>query len=130
MKSGLGSRSRSRLEKKSGAEAAKKLAGSPGLLEDNKHKEIVLLLVFFRYNSTRKLYGKKKQLFYLFYIICSSTLLFCGERNILPNLTNSQEPEPVFLPLEPKPEPLEKRIPGAGAATKLAGSPALNEITI
>ena len=45
----------------------------------------------------------KKQLFYLFYIFCSFTLLVCGEKNILPNLTNSQEPEPVragvFWPL-------------------------------
>ena len=35
-------RSRSRLEKKSGAGAAKKLACSSALLEDKKHKEIVL----------------------------------------------------------------------------------------
>ena len=69
MKSGLGSRSRSRSRLEKRAEAAKKLAGSPGLLEDNKHKEIVLLLVFFRYNSTRKLYGKKKQLFYYLYYL-------------------------------------------------------------
>ena len=41
-------RSRSRLEKKSGAGAAKKLAGSTALLEDKKHKEIILLLLFFR----------------------------------------------------------------------------------
>ena len=77
MKSGLGSRSRSRLEKKSGAEAAKKLAGSPGLLEDNKHKKIVLLLVFFRYNSTRKLYGKKKTiiLLVLYYLQFYLTIL-------------------------------------------------------
>ena len=39
----------------------------------------------------------KKQLIYLFYIICSFTLLVFGEKNILPNLTNSQEPEPVYL---------------------------------
>ena len=54
---------------------------------------------------------KKKQLFYLFYIFCSFTLLVCGEKNILPNLTNSQEPEPepiFFGPLEPDPELLEK----------------------
>ena len=31
----------------------------------------------------------------MFYISCSFTLLVCGEKNILPNLTNSQEPEPV-----------------------------------
>ena len=34
------------------------------------------------------------------------TLLVCGEKNILANLTNSQEPEPgVFGSLEPEPEP-------------------------
>ena len=48
------------------------------------------------------------------YIFCSFTLLVCGEKNILPNLTNSQEPEPDFFgPLEPQQEPLEKKIPGA-----------------
>ena len=52
-------------------------------------KEIVLLLLFFR------LLRLNKQLFYLFYIFCSFTLLVCGEKNILPNLTNSQKPEPV-----------------------------------
>ena len=41
-------RSHSRLEKKSGAGAAKKLTGSSALLEDKKHKEIVLLLLIFR----------------------------------------------------------------------------------
>ena len=40
-------RSRSRLEKKSGAGAAKNIVGSSALLEDKKHKEIVLLLLFF-----------------------------------------------------------------------------------
>ena len=59
------------------------------------------------------------------YIFCIFTLLVCGEKNILPNLTNSQEPEPVFGPLEP--EPLEKKTRnrsrlgkkwGAGAAWK------------
>ena len=54
----------------------------------------------------------KKTIIYLFYIFCSFTLLFCGEKNILPNLTNSQEP--FFGPLEP--EPLDKKLPGAGAA--------------
>ena len=46
----------------------------------------------------------KKQLFYLFYIFCSFTLLVCGEKNILPNLTNSQEPEPEPLK-KPAPQP-------------------------
>ena len=36
------------LRKKSGAGAAKKIAGSSALLEDKKHKEIVRLLLFFR----------------------------------------------------------------------------------
>ena len=50
----------------------------------------------------------KKTIILLVYIFCSFTLLVCGEKNILPNLTNSQEPEPVFFgPLEP--EPLEKK---------------------
>ena len=48
-------------------------------------------------------------------IFYSFTLLVCGEKNILPNLNNSQEPELFFFgPLEP--ELLEKKIPGAGAA--------------
>ena len=53
----------------------------------------------------------------MFYIFCSFTLLVSGENNILPNLTNSQEPEPVFFgPLEPEPEPEPlKKIPGAEA---------------
>ena len=38
----------------------------------------------------------KKLEIYLFYIFCSYTLLDWGEKNILPNLTNSQEPEPGF----------------------------------
>ena len=55
----------------------------------------------------------KKQLFYLFYIFCSFTLLVCGEKNISPNLTNSQEPEPEPDQLEkekqePEPDQLEK----------------------
>ena len=33
----------------------------------------------------------------LFYIFYCFTLLVYGEKNVLPNLTNSQEPEPVFL---------------------------------
>ena len=41
-------RSRSRLENKSGAGAIEKLADSSALLEDKKHKEIVLLLLFLR----------------------------------------------------------------------------------
>ena len=57
----------------------------------------------------------KKQLFYLLYIFCSFTLLVCREKNILPNLTNSQEPEPGFFwPLWAR--AARKKIPGAGAA--------------
>ena len=56
----------------------------------------------------------------------------------MPNLTNSQEPEPAFFgPLESEPfekkyqepEPLGKKKPGAGAAKIFAGSPAL-KITV
>ena len=58
---------------------------------------------------------KKTQLFYLFYISCSYISSLWGGGYILPNLTKSQEPEQhVFVPLEP--EPLEKKIPGAGDA--------------
>ena len=56
----------------------------------------------------------KKQLFFLFYIFCSFTLLVCGETNVLPNLTNSPEPEPFFWPLGAG--AARKKIPGAGAA--------------
>ena len=54
--------------------------------------------------------------FTCFIFFCRFTLLVCGEKNILANLTNSQEPEPgVFGSLEP--EPLEKNTgAGAGAA--------------
>ena len=51
---------------------------------------------------------KKNNYFTCFIFFCRFTLLVCGEKNILANLTNSQEPEPVgaegFWPL------------GAGAA--------------
>ena len=107
------SRSRSRLEKKSGARATKKLAGSSALCENLK--------------SIRKLYFSysflwlKKQLFYLFHIFCSFTLLVCGEKNILPNLTKSQEAEPVgagcfWLLLAGDGATWKKTVAGAGAA--------------
>ena len=74
--------------------------------------------MYFSYSSLGKIVGKflwfKKQLFYLFYILCSFTLLVCGEKNILPNLTNSQEPESVFWPLGAG--AALKKIPGAVAA--------------
>ena len=50
------------------------------------------------------------------YFFCRFTLLVCGEKNILANLTNSQEPEPepvgagFFGSLEQEPEPLEKKV--------------------
>ena len=61
---------------------------------------------------------KKKIILLVLYFFCSFTLLVCGEKNILPNLTNSQEPEPVFIvPLEPEPAGApRKKIAGAGAA--------------
>ena len=46
------------------------------LLEDKRHKEIVHLLLFFWYNS--KFLRLKTQLFDLFYVSCSFTLLVCG----------------------------------------------------
>ena len=57
---------------------------------------------------------KKKQLFCLFHIFCSFTLLVCVEKNIFPNLTTCQEPELVFL--APWSQSCLKKIPGAGAA--------------
>ena len=48
----------------SGVGAAKKLAGSSALLENQKYTEIVLVLFFFRKNS--KFLWLNKQLFYLF----------------------------------------------------------------
>ena len=50
---------------------------------------------------------KANILLVLYFFFCSFTILVWGEKNILPNLTNSQEPEPgIFWPL------------GAGAAQK------------
>ena len=57
---------------------------------------------------------KKTNILLVLYFYCRTrfTLLVCGEKNILANLTNSQEPEPgVFGSLEP--EPLKKKS-GAG----------------
>ena len=83
--------------------------------------------------GSRGAFAPKNNYFTCFIFFCSFTLLVCGEKNILQNLTNSQEPEPgVFGSLEP--EPLGKKIrsrsrlkkkSGAGAAKKFAGSPAL-----
>ena len=65
----------------------------------------------------------KKQLFYLFYIFCSFTLIVWGGKNILPNLTNSQEQEPVFLPLGAVAGADRKKIPGTGAALEKSPEP-------
>ena len=77
----------------------------------------------------------KNNYFTCFIFFCRFTLLVCGEKNILANLTNSQEPEPVvFGSLEPDPEPLEKKTrsrsrlgkksgAGAGAAWKKSQEP-------
>ena len=58
----------------------------------------------------------KNNYFTCFIFFCSFTLLVCGEKNILPNLTNSQEPgdlgslEPELLEIKQEPEPLGKKI--------------------
>ena len=96
------------MKKKSGDGAAKKLAGSSALrdkIKSNKRK------LYFIYSSLGKIvsfYGYKDNHFtFLLFYFCSFTLIVCGEKNILPNLTNSQEPEPGFFgPIEP--EPIEK----------------------
>ena len=50
-------------------------------------------------------------------------LTSCGEKNILPNLNNSQEPEPVlFWPLGARARAARKKLPGAGAAWKKSGA--------
>ena len=89
---------------------------------------------------------KKNNYFTCFIFFCRFTLLVCGEKNILSNLTNSQEPEPgVFSSFEPEPlekktrsrsqsrsrlgknqepEPLEKKV-RSRSLKKFAGSPAL-----
>ena len=76
---------------------------------------------------------KNNNYFTCFIFFWRFTLLVCGEKNILVNLTNSQEPEPgVFGSLEP--EPLEKKNrsrsrlgkklqAGAGAAWKKSLEP-------
>ena len=88
----------------------------------------------------------------MFYIFCCFALLDCGEKNILPNLTNlSGARAGFFWPLragaarkknsrsrsrfgknqEPEPEPLEKKSEaGAGAAKKFAGSQALTQTVL
>jgi len=63
---------------------------------------------------------KKTIILIVLNIFCSFTLLVSGGKNVLPNLTNSQEPEPLFWPLgagaarkkyqELESEPLEKQV--------------------
>ena len=49
------------------------------------------------------------------------TSLLAGKKNILPNLTNSQEPEPFFFgPLEP--EPLQKNSRSRSRLGKKSGA--------
>ena len=75
---------------------------------------------------------------YTIIFTCFIFFAVCGEKNIFPNLTNSQEREPFFWPLgagaaagvawekNQEPEPLEKMSGArAGAAKKLARSQAL-----
>ena len=83
----LGSRSRLRKIPGFGAGAAKNMLLLYWLLEDKKHKEIVHLLLSL--GKIVSFYDKKTQLFYLFYISCSLTLVVCGEKNTSPNFTNS-----------------------------------------
>ena len=76
-------------------------------------------------------------------MFCSFTLLVCREKNILPNLTKSQEPEPVgagyFWLLVAGAEATWKKNrslsrsrlgkkSGAGAVKKFAGTPALKKL--
>ena len=58
----------------------------------------------------------KQTIIFLVLYFCSFPLLVCGEKNILPNFTNSQEPEPGFFALCSRSR--SKKIPGAGAALK------------
>ena len=95
------------MEKKSGAGAAKKLAGSSALQEDKKHK------LYFSYSSLGKILSfmvkKKKIILLVAYFFCSFTLLVCGEKNILPRSRSR-----VFL--APWSRSRSKKIPGAGGA--------------
>ena len=80
-------RSRSRSKKIESRSRKKDAAPEPApKTKDKKHKEIVHLLLSFSWNS--KFLWLKTQLFYLFYISCSFTLVVCGENNISLNLTN------------------------------------------
>ena len=100
---------------------------------------------------------KKTIILLVLYFFCRFTSLVCGEKNILANLTNSQEPvgagrSRVFLApwsrsrsrlkKNQEPEPLGKKIrsrsrsrlkkksgAGAGAGKKFVGSPALLDST-
>ena len=84
--------SRSCLEKKSSSGATKKLASSSVLREDKSIRKL-----YFSYYSLCKIF--------LLYF-CSFTLLVCGEKNILPNLNNSQEMEPELIKICRLPSPV------------------------
>ena len=75
------------LGKKSGAGAAKKLAGSSALREDKKHEEIL----YFRYSS------KKTLILLVLYFFCSFTLLVCGEKNITYKLAYNFNSQIMFI---------------------------------
>ena len=50
----------------------------------------------------------KKDNYFTCFIFCSFTLLVCGEKTIFPR-SRSRSELGVFGPLEPEPEPLEKK---------------------
>ena len=71
---------------------------------------------------------KKTIILLVFIFFCSFTLLVCGEKNIFPNLTNSQEPEPVGAGAAWKKTRSRSRLgkksrAGAGAAWKKSQEP-------
>ena len=94
------------MEKKSGAGAAKNLAGSC-----EKIKSIRKL--YFSYSFLSKILSfmvKKDNYFTCYIFFCSFALLVCGEKTILPR---SQSRSRVFL--APWSRSRSKKIPGAGA---------------
>ena len=66
------------VEKKTKSRSRKKYATPVPAPKDKKHKEIVHLLLFLRYNS--KFSWFKTQLFDLFYVSCSFTLVVWGKK--------------------------------------------------
>ena len=73
---------------------------------------------------------KKTIILLVLYFLFNFTLIVCGERYILRNLTKSQEPEPFFLPLGAEaarkiyqePEPLGKTIRSQSRLIKKSGA--------